>query len=63
MPSPNDVRRTTTPIFAVAMVLIGIALCVRTVAAGGGALAVGLLLGLLFIGAGAGRLWVSRKAP
>jgi hypothetical protein len=63
MPSPNDVRRTTTPIFAVAMVVIGIALCVRTIAEGGGALAVGLVLGILFVAAGAGRLWVSRKAP
>jgi hypothetical protein len=43
------------------MVLIGVALIVRTVAGGGGALAVGLLMGLLFIAAGAGRLWVERR--
>jgi len=47
----------------VALILIGIALVVRTLAAGGGALAVGLLLGVLFVAAGAGRLYVSRKAP
>ena len=63
MPRPQDVRRTTTPIFSVALILIGIALVVRTLAAGGGALAVGLLLGVLFVAAGAGRLYVSRKAP
>ena len=63
MPAPEDVRRTTTPIFAVLMVVIGIAMVVRTIAEGGGALAVGLLLGILFVAAGAGRLWVSRKAP
>ena len=34
---------------------------VRTVAAGGGPLAVGVVLGLLFVAAGAGRLWVERR--
>ena len=43
------------------MVLIGIALIVRTLAAGGGGLAIGLLLGVLFIAAGAGLLYVERK--
>jgi hypothetical protein len=43
------------------MVLIGLALIVRTLAAGGGPLAFGLLMGLLFVAAGAGRLWVERR--
>jgi hypothetical protein len=43
------------------MVLIGLALIVRTLASGGGPLAVGLLMGLLFIAAGAGRLWAERR--
>jgi hypothetical protein len=43
------------------MVLIGLALIVRTLAEGGGPLAVGLLMGLLFVAAGAGRLWVERR--
>ena len=43
------------------MVLLGIALIVRTLAAGGGGFAIGLLLGVLFIAAGAGRLYVERK--
>ena len=43
------------------MVLLGVAMIVRTLAAGGGPLAVGLLLGLLFVAAGAGRLWVERR--
>ena len=43
------------------MVLIGIALIVRTLAAGGGGFAIGLLLGVLFVAAGAGRLYVERK--
>jgi hypothetical protein len=43
---------------AVAMILIGVALLVETVVHGGG---VGLLLGALFVGAGAGRLWMLRR--
>ncbi len=43
------------------MVLIGIAMIARTVAAGGGAVAVGVVLGLLFMAAGAGRLWLERR--
>ena len=43
---------------SVAMILVGIALVVRTLIAGGGAIATGLLLGVLFIAAGAGRLYL-----
>ena len=43
------------------MVLLGCAIVVRTVAAGGGPLAAGVVLGLLFVAAGAGRLWVERR--
>ena len=43
------------------MVVIGIALIVRTLAAGGGALAVGIVFGVLFLAAGAGRLYLETK--
>jgi hypothetical protein len=43
------------------MVLLGLAIVVRTVAEGGGPLAAGVVLGLLFVAAGAGRLWVERR--
>jgi hypothetical protein len=43
------------------MVVIGVAMVVRTLSAGGGPLAVGLLMGLLFVAAGAGRLWAERR--
>ena len=52
-------RGTVLPL---AMVLLGVAIIVRTIAAGGGAGAVGVLLGVLFCAAGAGRLWFERKA-
>ena len=43
------------------MVLIGLALIVRTLAAGGGALAVGIVFGVLFLAAGAGRLYLESR--
>ncbi|HZH24284.1 MAG TPA: hypothetical protein VEY49_05225 [Solirubrobacteraceae bacterium] len=43
------------------MVVLGVAMVVRTLAGGGGPLAVGIVLGLLFVAAGAGRLWAERR--
>jgi hypothetical protein len=43
------------------MVLIGVAMIVRAIAGGGGPLAVGIVLGLLFVAAGAGRLYAERR--
>jgi hypothetical protein len=43
------------------MLVIGVAMIISTVARGGGALALGLVMGVLFTAAGAGRLYVSLK--
>jgi hypothetical protein len=43
---------------SVAMMVIGVALLIRTLAAGGGPATTGVLLGVLFILAGAGRLYL-----
>ena len=43
------------------MVLLGAGIIFRTVDAGGGATAVGILIGLLFIAAGAGRIYLARE--
>jgi hypothetical protein len=50
-----------TQVLSALMVLIGLAMIVRTLAGGGGAVALGLLLGVLFVAAGAGRLWAERR--
>jgi hypothetical protein len=54
------VRHATT-LFSVLMVVIGLAILVRTLAGGGGATAFGLLVGALFVAAGAGRLYAERR--
>ena len=44
-----------------AMVLLGIAMIVVTLARGGGPLSTGILAGLLFMAAGAGRIYAERR--
>ena len=53
--------RLATRILSLAMLVIGLAIVVRTVAEGGGPIAFGLLVGLLFMAAGAGRLYLERQ--
>ncbi len=43
------------------MIVIGVAILVRTIAEGGGPVALGILLGLLFVAAGAGRLYIEGR--
>jgi hypothetical protein len=59
MPEPRDLHRQTTAVLSTILVLIGVAMIVRTLVAGGGAVALGLLLGVLFVAAGLGRLYVN----
>jgi hypothetical protein len=47
-------------VLGVLMVLVGIAIVVRTLSAGGGAIAYGTIVGLLFVATGAGRVWLAR---
>jgi hypothetical protein len=61
MPEPRQLRRGTTRLLSVVMVGLGVAIVARTLAAGGGPLAVGVLLGLLFIAAGVARLYLQSR--
>jgi hypothetical protein len=47
---------------SVLMIVLGVAMIGSTVARGGGPLAVGLLLGLLFVAAGAARLYLLQRS-
>jgi hypothetical protein len=58
MPEPHQVRQSFNRLTSAAMVVIGIALLIRTIAAGGGVLASGIVLGVLFIAAGVGRIYL-----
>ena len=54
-------HRQATRVTSIVLLALGIAMLVSTFARGGGPLALGVLLGLLFVAAGAGRLYVMRE--
>jgi hypothetical protein len=62
VPTPRDVHRGATRVISTLMVLIGIALLASTIARGGGPLAIGVLLGILFVAAGAGRFYLASRS-
>jgi hypothetical protein len=46
---------------SIIMIVLGVAIVARTLAAGGGALATGILIGVLFVAAGALRLYIQTR--
>ena len=52
-----------THVLSAVIALLGVAMVVSAVARGGGPLAAGVVFGLLFVAAGAGRLWAERRRP
>jgi len=55
------VKTATALVLPCLFVLIGLVIIVRTLAAGGGPLAFGLLMGVLFVAAGGARLLLERR--
>jgi hypothetical protein len=50
---------TSTVVLNALLVLVGMAMVISAVARGGGALALGVVLGVLLAALGAGRLWLA----
>ena len=50
-----------TALMSVLMVVLGVAMIGVTLAGGGGPVAYGIVVGLLFVAAGGGRLWAHRR--
>ena len=61
MPPPRRLYGSATRLLSLAMIAIGVALVVRTLVAGGGGLALGIVLGVLFVAAGAARLYLQGR--
>ena len=61
MSKQRQLRRSYTRVMSILMIVIGIAIFVRTIAAGGGVVAAGVLLGILFVLAGAARLYLQHR--
>lgn len=62
MAAPDDLYRGVTRLFAVIIVGFGLAILVVTLANGGGPASTGFLLGIVFVGLGAGRFYLSLRA-
>ena len=61
MPRRRQLYSSSTRVLSIAMIVIGVALFIRTLAAGGGAIATGMILGVLFVLAGAARLYLQLR--
>jgi hypothetical protein len=61
MPDPRGLHGSATRVLSLAMIAIGVALVARTLASGGGGLALGIVLGVLFVAAGVARLYLQGR--
>jgi hypothetical protein len=55
----NRAYRQSTRVFALATFALGLAMVVTTLVRGGGALALGIVVGVAFMAIGAGRLYLA----
>jgi hypothetical protein len=55
--------RQSTVVMSAVLALLGVVLVVRTLAGGGGPLALGVIIGVLFALLGAARLFLARRRP
>lgn len=56
-----NARSSSARVLALVMIVLGAAILVRTFTAGGGPLALGTVLGVLFLAAGGGRLYIESR--
>ena len=54
-------RDASTAVLSGLIALLGLVMLVSTIARGGGPLSVGVVLGVLFVAAGAGRLYITLR--
>lgn len=60
---PSNVHRSTVRALSTAMIVVGIVLAARAIAEGGGPLSIGVVAGVLFVAAGAGRWYLTLRRP
>ena len=61
MATPERIYRGSVRVFSLVFVFLGLLILVTTLAAGGGPLSIGTLLGIAFLAVGAGRLWIASR--
>ncbi len=61
MATPERIYRGSVRALSFVFIVFGLAILVATLAAGGGPLSVGVLMGIVFMAVGAGRLWAAAR--
>jgi hypothetical protein len=61
VPSPERIYHGSIRAFSIVFIALGVVILAATLAAGGGPLSVGTLLGAIFVAIGAGRLWIATR--
>ncbi|HEX8958186.1 MAG TPA: hypothetical protein VF770_00010 [Solirubrobacterales bacterium] len=61
MATPERIYRASVRAFSLLFVALGLVILVATLAAGGGPLSLGMLMGIIFVAVGVGRLWVAAR--
>jgi hypothetical protein len=61
MSSPERIYRGSIRAFSLVFIALGLVLLISTLASGGGPLSVGVLMGVVFMAVGAGRLWIATR--
>jgi hypothetical protein len=61
MTSPERVYAGSVRTLSVVMLGLGVAILIKTIASGGGPLSIGVLLGIVFMAVGVGRLWLASR--
>ncbi len=61
MATPERIYRGSVRVLSLVFVAFGLGILVATLVAGGGPLSVGVLMGIVFMAVGAGRLWAAAR--
>jgi len=61
VPSPERIYHGSVRALSILFVALGAAILVVTLAAGGGPLSIGVLMGIGFVAVGCGRLWAASR--
>jgi hypothetical protein len=61
MPSPERLYRGSVRLLSLLFLGLGLAIVAITLANGGGPLSLGVLMGIVFLAVGAGRLWIASR--
>jgi hypothetical protein len=60
MTTPERIYQGSIRVFSLVFIALGLGILAATLVNGGGPLSTGVLLGVLFVAVGCGRLWISR---